>query len=89
MPYLKLAEYFNPHKKFSERTRQSLVVVRIGKERAGLLVDELHGEQQTVIKPLGQVFENLEGLSGATVLGDGNVALILNVKSLINKVMLV
>ncbi|WP_019613970.1 chemotaxis protein CheA [Psychromonas ossibalaenae] len=89
MPYLKLSEYFNPGKQFGKRSRQSLVVVRVGKERAGFVVDELHGEQQTVIKPLGQIFENIEGLSGATVLGDGNVALILNVKSLINKVTVV
>ena len=48
-------------------------------------MDELHGEHQTVIKPLGKVFENLAGLTGATVLGDGNVALILDVQGLIQK----
>lgn len=86
MPYLRLSEYFNPQKKFTEHLRQSLVVVKIGKEKAGFVVDKLHGEQQTVIKPLGIIFENVQGLSGATVLGDGKVALILDVKSLINKV---
>ncbi|UGA57482.1 chemotaxis protein CheA [Vibrio sp. VB16] len=86
MPYLKLAEYFNPNKQITKNSRQSLVVVRTGDERAGFVVDELHGEQQTVIKPLGKIFENLEGLTGATVLGDGNVALILDVKNLMKQV---
>jgi len=85
MPYLRLSEYFNAAKVESanKQGRQSLVVVRLGKKKAGFVVDELHGEHQTVIKPLGKVFENLEGLTGATVLGDGNVALILDVQGLI------
>jgi len=85
MPYLRLSEYFNAEKVESKNklARQSLVVVRLGKKKAGFVVDELHGEHQTVIKPLGKVFENLEGLTGATVLGDGNVALILDVQGLI------
>ncbi|OUR81766.1 chemotaxis protein CheA [Cycloclasticus sp. 46_120_T64] len=86
MPYLRLAEYFNAAKVESnnkKKVRQSLVVVRLGKNKAGFVVDELHGEHQTVIKPLGKIFENLDGLTGATVLGDGNVALILDVQGLI------
>ena len=85
MPYLRLAEYFNAEKLEStkKKVRQSLVVVRLGKNKAGFVVDELHGEHQTVIKPLGKIFENLDGLTGATVLGDGNVALILDVQGLI------
>jgi two-component system chemotaxis sensor kinase CheA len=58
-------------------------VVKFGQERAGFVVDELHGEHQTVIKPLGKMFEKLKGITGATVLGDGNVALILDVQGLI------
>ncbi len=60
-------------------------MVRFGQNKAGFVVDELHGEHQTVIKPLGKVFEMLAGLTGATVLGDGNVALIVDVQSLIEK----
>ena len=87
MPYLRLGEYFNAGRngKGKERGRESLVVVRSGQNKAGFVVDELHGEHQTVIKPLGKVFENLAGLTGATVLGDGNVALILDVQGLIQK----
>jgi len=89
MPYLRLGDYFNSKKSGKEKDkktgRESLVVVRSGQNKAGFVVDELHGEHQTVIKPLGKVFENLAGLTGATVLGDGNVALILDVQGLINK----
>jgi len=85
MPYLRLSEYFNATnvESTNKQARQSLVVVRLGKKKAGFVVDELHGEHQTVIKPLGKVFEGLTGLTGATVLGDGNVALILDVQGLI------
>lgn len=63
--------------------RQSLVVVRQGSHCAGLLVDALHGEIQTVIKPMGSLFEQLEGIGGASILGSGEVALILDVSGLI------
>lgn len=86
MPYLRLAEYFNSEMQEGERERQSLVVVRSGQNKAAFVVDQLHGEHQTVIKPLGKVFENVQGLTGATVLGDGNVALILDIQGLIKKV---
>ncbi|RLA05508.1 MAG: chemotaxis protein CheA [Gammaproteobacteria bacterium] len=85
MPYLRLGDYFSEHGKSQKHQRESLVVVRFGQNRAGFVVDQLHGEHQTVIKPLGKVFERLAGLTGATVLGDGNVALILDVQGLINK----
>jgi len=84
MPYLRLADYFGS-KKEQKGNRQSLVVVRSGENKAGFVVDELHGEHQTVIKPLGKLFEHIAGLTGATVLGDGNVALILDVQGLIEK----
>jgi two-component system chemotaxis sensor kinase CheA len=61
------------------------VVVRSGRYKAGFVVDELYGELQTVIKPLGKMFERLQGISGATVLGTGGVALILDVQELITQ----
>lgn len=86
LPYLRLGEYFSAGESRTKKGRESLVVVRSGKNKAGFVVDQLHGEHQTVIKPLGKVFENVTGLTGATVLGDGNVALILDVQGLIQKV---
>jgi len=50
--------------------------------KVGLVVDRLIGEQEIVIKPLGSFFGNIKGIAGATVLGDGGIALILDVGSL-------
>ena len=85
MPYLRLRDFFEvpPGRGTGHSGRESLVVVRFGRTRAGLVVDELFGELQTVIKPLGQVFGQLKGVSGATVLGNGGIALILDVQGLI------
>ena len=66
-------------------TRQNVVVVHHGGRKAGLVVDHLLGEFQTVIKPLGEVFRRLSGISGATILGSGEVALILDVPALIQQ----
>ncbi len=84
LPYLRLGDYFSNQIIDSNNKRESLVVVKFGQVKAGFVVDHLHGEHQTVIKPLGKVFDNLKGITGATVLGDGNVALILDVQGLIN-----
>ncbi|MDP3876592.1 MAG: chemotaxis protein CheA [Methylobacter sp.] len=83
LPYLRLGDFFHKNKKHTHTQRESLVVVRFGEAKAGFVVDELHGENQTVIKPLGKLFENLDGIGGATVLGSGDVALILDVQGLI------
>ena len=66
--------------------RQNVVVVHDGSEQAGLVVDAVCGEVQAVVKPLGELFQHLDGVSGATVLGDGRVALILDVASLLAQV---
>lgn len=65
--------------------RENVVVVRFGNLKAGLVVDELLGELQTVIKPLGILFSFLQGISGSTILGTGEVALILDVQGLIKR----
>jgi two-component system chemotaxis sensor kinase CheA len=66
--------------------RQNVVVVEYAGRRAGLVVDQLMGEFQTVIRPLGVVFGGLQGLSGFTILGNGRVALILDVPGLVRRV---
>jgi two-component system, chemotaxis family, sensor kinase CheA len=83
MPYLRLGEFFDIPQATERSQRESLVVVRFGRTKAGFVVDELYGELQTVIKPLGKVFQGLQGISGATVLGSGEIALILDVQGLI------
>ncbi len=61
---------------------QEYVLIETGDRRSALSVDELIGRQEIVIKPLARMFKHLRGLGGATVLGDGHVALILDPRSL-------
>jgi two-component system, chemotaxis family, sensor kinase CheA len=65
--------------------RESVVVVRGGGKRAGIVVDELLGELQAVIKPLSRLFRQLQGIAGSTILGTGKVALILDVPGLVER----
>ncbi|ASP39328.1 chemotaxis protein CheA [Bacterioplanes sanyensis] len=83
LPYIRLASFLDVPGEH-QHERESLVVVRIGNERAGFVVDSLYGELQTVIKPLGKIFSNFNGISGSTVLGSGEVALILDVQGLVS-----
>ncbi|MBI5924691.1 MAG: chemotaxis protein CheA [Aquabacterium sp.] len=66
--------------------RQNVVVVKGGGKRVGLVVDQLMGELQTVIKPLGKVFQHVRGVGGFTILGNGAVALLLDVPNLVTQV---
>ncbi|KPQ28482.1 MAG: two-component system, chemotaxis family, sensor kinase CheA [Marinobacter excellens HL-55] len=83
LPFLRLREVFQVPGQ--PESRENIVVVRSGAKKAGLVVDQLHGEFQTVIKPLGPIFMNLEGLSGSTIMGNGNVALIIDLANLIRR----
>lgn len=82
LPFIRLTELFENAGTGSTTKRESLVVVRFGHHKMGLVVDALLGELQTVIKPLGKVFERLRGVAGATILGTGDIALILDVAEL-------
>jgi two-component system, chemotaxis family, sensor kinase CheA len=84
LPLLNVSDYFDEKK--TDTKRENIVVVQYAGRRFGFIVDELYGEFQTVIKPLGRVFSNLRGISGATILGSGNVALILDIPVLGNHV---
>lgn len=64
---------------------ESLVIVEHGETLAGLVVDALLGEAQIVVKPLGHPLEAVRGVSGSTILGDGQVALILDVATLMRE----
>jgi two-component system chemotaxis sensor kinase CheA len=64
---------------------EQVVVTCVNGQRVGFVVDRVIGEHQTVIKSLGRMYRDVQGLSGATILGDGKVALILDVPQLIQK----
>jgi two-component system chemotaxis sensor kinase CheA len=83
LPFLRLREVLDVQGAPSER--QSVVVVQFGGRKAGLVVDHLAGETQTVIKPLGQVFNKLKGVGGFTIMGNGAVALIIDVPGLMHR----
>ena len=85
IPLIRLSEiyHFDSNKAYSDdKKRENIVIAKYGSQLVGLVVDELLGEYQTVIKPLGKIFQNLKGLSGATILGSGDVGLIIDVPAL-------
>lgn len=81
VPYIRLREIFALQPK--DHSREKIVVVQFGEKRAGIVVDELHGEIQTVVKPMGPIFQALKGIGGSSLLGTGAVALILDIQQLI------
>jgi two-component system chemotaxis sensor kinase CheA len=81
IPYIRLQKIFSLEP--IEDAREKLVVVQFGDKRAGIVVDILHGEIQTVVKPMGPIFRALKGIGGSSLLGTGAVALILDVQQLI------
>jgi len=80
LPFIRLRDLFGTDQ--PRPTRESLVVVQYGQNRMGLVVDQLAGELQAVIKPLGTLFRDLKVVGGTTILGNGSVALILDVPHL-------
>jgi two-component system chemotaxis sensor kinase CheA len=85
LPYVKLRHLFGADA--STPVRANIVVVKCELGRAGLAVDELCGESQVVIKPLGKLFSGAPAVSGSTILADGRVALILDVPGLLRQVL--
>jgi two-component system chemotaxis sensor kinase CheA len=80
IPYIHLREMFEVNG--APPTIEQLVITSVDGNRIGFVVDNILGQHQTVIKSLGSAYKNIEGVSGATILGDGSVALILDVPKL-------
>jgi len=83
LPFIRLRSLFEVEG--DAPRRQNVVVVGYGGHKAGLVVDQLLGEFQTVIKPLGKLFGHLQGFGGSTILGSGEVALILSIPTLLQQ----
>jgi two-component system chemotaxis sensor kinase CheA len=81
VPYIRLREWFGIVG--TPPAIEQTVISLVGKNRVGLVVDHVIGEHQTVIKSLGKVYRKADGFSGATILGDGTVALILDIPRLV------
>lgn len=83
LPFIRLRELFAVEGALTRR--ENIVVLKHAGQKAGLVVDTLLGEFQTVIKPLGQLFGQVKCISGSTILGNGEVALILDVPALVSR----
>ena len=84
LPFIKLRDLFAIRGDVSPKG-ENIVVLKYAGQKAGLVVDTLLGEFQTVIKPLGSMFNQVACISGSTILGSGDVALILDVPQLIKR----
>lgn len=82
-PLLRLYQYFDQPPKVTDPTEGIVIVVESGTQIRCLMVDELLGKQEVVIKTLGETFKSTNALAGGAVLGDGRVGLILDVDSLV------
>jgi two-component system chemotaxis sensor kinase CheA len=82
VPIVELDKIFNIDKDQKAIEDSIIVVVETDGEKIGVVVDELLGQQQVVIKSLEENYRRVDGISGATILGDGTVALIVDVSSL-------
>jgi two-component system chemotaxis sensor kinase CheA len=94
IPYLNMTEIFHlspitlassetSSVNIQQTTHHELVIVQFGGDRAGIAVDKLNGEIQTVVKPLGPIFKALKGIGGSSLLGNGEIAFILDIPQLI------
>jgi two-component system, chemotaxis family, sensor kinase CheA len=82
VPILYLHEIFHIHNAEKHASNALIVLVEAGKDKLGIVVDELIGQQQVVIKSLESNTDPIKGISGATILGDGKVSLILEMTEL-------
>ncbi|MBO8129220.1 MAG: chemotaxis protein CheA [Peptococcaceae bacterium] len=83
LPLVRLAELFGERSEAKDKL--SVVIIGTAENMVGVVVDYLIGEQEIVIKSLGKYLGRIPGLSGATILGDGNVALIVDVQALVQE----
>jgi two-component system chemotaxis sensor kinase CheA len=83
LPILRLYDVLGVRPRVTDPTQSLLVIVENGRSQVALLVDELVGQHQVVIKSLEANYQRVDGVSGATIMGDGRVALILDVPGLV------
>ncbi len=87
LPLCRLGEFFDMAGGKEPTSRSFVVVAQVGERRLGLLVDELVGQQDIVLKALGRSLEAVRGFAGATELGEGRVALVLDAAAIVEEVL--
>lgn len=83
IPYYHLKEEFN--EKYEEQNIEQVIVIRYEGKLFAIIVDKILGEHQAVLKPLGKLYRQQQIFSGATILGDGSIALVIDAKKIIDK----
>lgn len=83
LPLFYLKQWLLPHQAHADQTEGHVVILTVGNQRIGCVVDQLVGQEEVVIKPLGKMLQGTPGMSGATITGDGRIALILDVPGLL------
>lgn len=83
LPMVRLYEVFNLQPEHTDPVKGILLILETEGERVAVMVDEILGQQQVVIKSMEQNFRKVEGIAGATILGDGTVGFILDVRGLL------
>jgi two-component system chemotaxis sensor kinase CheA len=68
-----------------DRQEGHVVIVTVGTQKVGFVVDQLIGQEEVVIKPLGKMLHGTAGMAGATITGDGRIALILDIPSMLKR----
>lgn len=86
IPVLRIAEVFNLTNQGSDNAARFLVLATAGLKTVGFLVEELVGEQDVVIKPLAEHVCEIRGLAGSTILGDGTIALVMDVTEIVDDI---
>ncbi len=86
LPLLTLKSELNIPAKPTPSTAQYVVVIGLAHQRLGIVVDSLLGQEEIVIKSLGQYLGNIPAIAGSTILGDGRVIMILDIQELVDKV---
>jgi len=85
VPLFFLSDWLSPGVDKSDRSHDKVVIVLIGNQRVGLVVDQVNGQEEVVIKPLGVMLKKLEGYAGATITGNGQIALILDLPGVMQR----
>ncbi|MBK1721297.1 chemotaxis protein CheA [Thiocystis violacea] len=83
LPLYYASRWLHPYRLIEPKTDAHVVVVNVAQRKVGLVVDGLVGQEEVVIKPLGFGLHGLPGLAGATITGDGGIALIIDVPALV------
>ena len=85
IPLFYLNDWLNPHRPSKSRSQGHVVVVQMGTQQLGFVVDSLIGQEEVVIKPLDSLLQGTPGMAGATITSDGGIALILDIPSLLKR----